>query len=163
MSPESTYTWGFMKFLTSALLFISLGTSVLASENGPTFQDGQLKETNTGYTQLTWGIPSLDSTKSPAEYELQRAKNQSFDDAQTIYRGPNHSIFISGLNDGQYYYRVRRLNTSLTENWSETLELKVSHQSLTTSLVLFFLGLLSFMAIVFTIIKGHKQSEARSA
>lgn len=108
-----------------------------------TNQDLQL-ESNSGYIQLDW------TAVEGGQYILQRSMQPDFANSQTIYEGPDHASFVSGLDNGTYYYRVG----DGAGQWSDTLTLTVEHQSMPLALTLFGLGFLVFALTVFVVIKG---------
>lgn len=110
-------------------------------------------DSNSGYMQLEWIGEGLVPT-----YILQQSENPNFKESKTIYEGPDQATFISGLDNGTYYYRVG----DEQGNWSETLTLNVTHQSLSLAYTLFGLGLLVFACTVFIVIKGVKTSAPTS-
>ncbi|UXX78622.1 fibronectin type III domain-containing protein [Reichenbachiella carrageenanivorans] len=108
-----------------------------------TNQDLQL-ESNSGYIQLDW------TAVEGSQYILQRSMQPDFTNSHTIYQGPDHASFVSGLDNGTYYYRVG----DDEGHWSDTLTLKVEHQSMPLALTLFGLGFVVFAFTVFVVIKG---------
>ncbi len=101
---------------------------------------------NTGYTQLYW------EKKDDFPIEVQQATNLEFGDAQTIYQGNNTSLFLSGLKNGEYFYRLR----SEDGTFSEPISLKVKHDSIQQAWLLFTLGAMVFGSIVFVILNGER-------
>ena len=100
-----------------------------------------------GYFQLSW------QTQQEARYELQQARNASFSDARTLYQGRDNASVISGLADGQYYYRLRSLPDG---SWSEGVAVEVKHHPLSRAFGFFTLGAAMFLATVGVLIKGAR-------
>ncbi len=98
-----------------------------------------------GHIRITWNLP-----KAGAEVELQQAQSNNFKHAKTVYHGPDGATFISGLENGTYYYRLRVDNGT----WSEPVALTVQHHSLRLALILCSLGAVVFALTVFVVVKG---------
>lgn len=110
-------------------------------------------------TQLQQGVLKLEWINSegaqPAQFEVQQATNEEFTDAKIIYQGFDQATFISGLNDGTYYYRLRATDGS----WSDSVSVTVKHHSLYLALVLLFVGAIVFFIVLGVIIKGVKNQQ----
>ena len=103
-----------------------------------------------GYFQLSWSAPS--STMAAADrFLLQQAENPDFNDAKTLYQGPDRASLISGLADRTYYYRVRLHDAT---DWSETLAVEVKHHALSRAFGFFILGAIMFLITTFVLLKG---------
>jgi hypothetical protein len=100
-----------------------------------------------GHIRLDWkGVKN-------AKYELQRALKSDFTDPVMLYRGPDQASFISGMDDGVYYFRVRE-----TEGvWSEVLTVQVAHQSLRLAFILFGIGGIVFLFTVIVVVNGARR------
>ncbi|MBS1257420.1 MAG: hypothetical protein MAG551_00464 [Candidatus Scalindua arabica] len=145
-----------MKLFSVAIFALLFSVPVCTEAQALAFQGNPLVESNTGYTRLSWG--RLENM----EFELQQSSSRSFNDVLSIYKGRDNTVFVSGLNNGRYFYRVRLLNDKLSQNsWSEIKELKVAHHSIKTALFLFLLGFTAFTFIIFVISKGHFQGQKR--
>ena len=94
------------------------------------------------------------SEKDIEGFELQQSTNKGFSDAKLIYFGPDKASFISGLENGVYYYRVRAQNG----DWSETLQVTVEHQSMKLAYTLFALGFVVFALTTFVVIQGAQST-----
>jgi hypothetical protein len=105
-----------------------------------------------GYFQLSWSAPSS-SSASPELYVLQQSENQDFNNAKTLYQGPDQASVISGLSNSTYYYRVRLADAP---DWSNTLAVEVKHHSLSRALGFFILGAMMFLATTFVLLKGAR-------
>lgn len=109
--------------------------------------DADVVEVTDGHIKLEWTVEGDGVT------ELQQSRASDFFTAKTIYIGPDRASFVSGLDNGNYYYRVRAAGGE----WSETLMVKVQHQSLELAFALFGIGGLVFLLTVFVVIKGARQ------
>lgn len=101
-----------------------------------------------GHIRLEW------NGEEDATFELQRAPTEDFTHPQTLYRGPDKASFISGLENGTYYFRIRELNA----DWSDTLTLIVAHQSLKLAFTLFGIGGVVFILTVVVVVHGAMQT-----
>ena len=129
----------FVLFISSGALFAQVIS--LTTERGGVSNDGRIK--------LIW-TASGDS----ATYETQQATDSAFAYPKIIYQGSDRASFISGLENGTYYYRVRSENSA----WSKTLTVTVQHHSLKLAWVLFALGAVVFLLTVWVVIKGSLTS-----
>lgn len=107
-------------------------------------------QSTSGHTKLEWsGMDGVD-------FEVQIATDKSFNSARSIYAGPDKATFVSGLADGQYYFRVRE-NTS---PWSQTLVLDVKHHSLALAISLFVVGFVVFGLTTWLVMDGARKTSA---
>ena len=111
--------------------------------------DSDQTTSSSGYIKLEWR-----SEIDAEEFELQQSTNKDFSDAKLIYFGPDKASFISGLENGVYYYRVRAQNG----DWSETLQVTVEHQSMKLAYTLFALGFVVFALTTFVVIRGAQST-----
>jgi len=136
--------------LTGLLLIAIRG---LGADTIPALRPSTGAVSRDGHVKLVWqhkgSVPGN-------VYELQQAKNASFTDARTIYKGPDRASFVSGLENDTYYYRVR-LNG---HSWSETVRIEVLHHSMRLTLTLVAIGAVVFLLTAWIIIKGANQTVA---
>jgi len=122
-----------------------------ASVAGPQL-DSDTTLSTAGYFRLTWrDVPG-------AEYELQQAQSDNFNDARTLYHGRDQASVISGLANGHYYYRI---GNTATGQWSEPLEIEVKHHTLTRAFGFFTLGAVMFLATLGVLISGTRRRGRR--
>ncbi len=116
-----------------------------------------------GYYQVSWqpGVAGV-SSKSDT-FELQLSSESSFNTARTIYRGPDRARVISGQPDGEYFYRIRLLNSNqASTDWSSPITVRVQHHSLQNAWWFFTAGAGAFFMILFFIVTAaHKGDEVR--
>ena len=105
------------------------------------------KLSTAGYFQLSW------QDESGLSYQLQQASYPDFRDAVTLYQGPDQATVISGLPDGDYFYRVRNED----ESWSKAFKISVKHHSLAKALGFFSLGAAMFIVMIVLLIKGARR------
>lgn len=131
--------WQGAALLLIALLALPAG-GVLAQ---PVLQTDTTLAT-AGYFRLTWPGAS-------GEFELQQAGTDDFQDARLIYQGPDTASVVSGLPDGDYFYRVRQRGET---RWSETLHIEVRHHPLNRAFGFFLLGAVMFAATLGILLHG---------
>ncbi|MCY4779405.1 hypothetical protein ORI89_07070 [Sphingobacterium sp. UT-1RO-CII-1] len=95
-------------------------------------------ETKQGVVKLDWTVSGQNSLEN---YELQEANTPSFTQPKKRYDGNDTGTFISGLKNGTYYYRVRKVG----DNWSNIVSVQIKHHSLTLAINLLILGAIVFI------------------
>ncbi len=111
-------------------------------------ETGTIKD---GYINIRWR-----SNDNSAIYELQQAADSLFKTSRTIYRGQDLASFISGLKDGNYYYRIRDTRLPL---WSKPLKITVQHHSMALATWLFCTGFIVFSITSGVIIWGNRDTQ----
>lgn len=104
-----------------------------------------------GYYQLNW------SGASTTSFQLQESRQADFAGAVTLYQGPDRATVLTGRPDGDYYYRLRILDTDGAGPWSDPLEVQVRHHPLARALLFFALGALVFLATLVAILAGNRR------
>lgn len=99
-----------------------------------------------GYFVLSW------DSESNANVRLQQATNSNFIETSEQELPPRGSLTVTGLRDGEYFFRIQRDSATL----AGPILVSVQHHSITRALGFFGLGLLLFSALVVTIIIGHR-------
>ena len=102
-----------------------------------------------GYFTLSWEADKQ-------AIELQEADNAEFAHAKTLYRGQDSATLVSGKPDGQWFYRLRRLDS---DAWSQTIDVEVAHHPLSRALAFLGVGILVFAAVAAVIVVGVRQTE----
>lgn len=104
-----------------------------------------------GYFVISW----TSASESDAPVILQQSPSENF--GTTISREfnlpANGSVTITGLNDGLYYYRAIHSGES---SFSNVVTVEVAHHSLQRAVAFFLVGLVLFLILVATIIKGNR-------
>ena len=101
-----------------------------------------------GYYQLSW------QHDIGSNYELQESTVADFSVAQTLYTGMDTASVISGKPDGIYYYRLRINNPQSA--WSEPVAVTVKHHPIERAFVFFTLGVVIFILVLVTVLRGNK-------
>lgn len=140
-----------LKLLLTGIFFLPLMSFTDADEVPPAFTLADEITSEDGHVKLTW-----DMAVANASVEVQQAQDKDFSNAKIIYSGPDNATFISGLEDGTYYFRLRKPESK----WSDSIKVSVQHHSLTLAFTLFGLGAVVFLLTVFVVIKGAVQASA---
>ncbi|MGF1491861.1 MAG: hypothetical protein ACFBSC_05275 [Microcoleaceae cyanobacterium] len=131
-----------------SLIFVFILYRPLSSIAAPNFTTDANLTSNTGYTQLVW-------EPSGGPVTLQQATDSEFSDPQTIYQGNNTALFLSGLENGEYFYRLQAEDGTI----STPVALEVKHYSIIEAWLWFALGAATFASIVFVILKGKEEEQ----
>jgi hypothetical protein len=113
---------------------------------------------SSGSIKLVWMVPDSMDLAGNHIFELQQSPDRDFDSLSVRYYGPDLATYISGLRNGIYHYRVRAILRGDTGSWSKTTVVSVEHHSLKLAFVLFGLGAIVFVAIVFIVVRGARNS-----
>lgn len=128
-------------------LFIILSPALQAAE----FRAEQNQiNSNDGHLKLEWDAPEN------IKVEVQKSETIDFNNPTLIYRGIDRASFISGLENGDHFFRVKEEGG----DWSSTLTIHVQHQSLQLAFILFTLGAVVFILTVFVVVKGSYRVKA---
>jgi hypothetical protein len=110
---------------------------------------------NDGKATISW--------RSPAEayVNIQQDHAKEFDTPSTLYRGKDSATVVTGLIDGDYYFRGRlEYADGRRSNWSQPLNIRVEHHSLARAFGFFSVGLVVFLATLLLIILGARRQGA---
>lgn len=121
----------------------------------PQFEKSAIESLN-GAALLEW---SGDTT---GPYELETSQDAAFDDVRVVYRGREPSAFVSGLLDGEHYYRVRASTEHSVGPWSTPATVSVRHHQASSVWPLFGLGACTFVLTV-AFIAGFARREGSAS
>ena len=126
----------------------------------PKFDMSLQNLSHAGHIKIVWNWPH----DQDVTFELQQADTATFNNAEVIYNGPDRASFISGLANGNYYYRLKAISDDgdSSSKWSKTVVLKVRHHSLALALSLAGIGAFVFIVTSAVVIKGSYQKESKS-
>jgi len=153
----------------STMIVLTILTLVLFSKQGRAasvtsharFINASPTKVDAGYVEIKWEADKvITEQEDDVEFVVEQSESEQFLTIKTIYNGPDKSTFISGLPNGEYFYRVRLGNES-PSTWSDPLVVRVKHYSHRFALSLFGLGFISFAGIVGVIWYGNKTQEER--
>ncbi|MCB0608812.1 MAG: hypothetical protein KDD12_13945 [Lewinella sp.] len=129
----------------------------------PRFTNDQGLVSESGYFKLIWA-----TGKEPAgvdnapEFLLQQSTDSNFGSPVVLYQGPDLATFISGLENGTYYFRLKAIDPQTREGsaWTAPLAVVVRHHPLALSLTLFGLGAIVFLATLAIVVSGARATRA---
>ena len=107
---------------------------------------GEVAPTNAeGHLTLRW-----EADGTPTEYQVEHAATSGFASPEVWYEGPATQTFISGLEEGDHFYRVRARGSESAAwgPWGESVGLTVEHQDMRLAWSLFGVGAVLFGSIV---------------
>ena len=120
---------------------------------GVVFKLPKENSTDFGYLRLTWEFQPEDA--DDYQVEVQQSTNKDFSKKKIIYKGGDRATFVSGLANGEYYFRIRTYNDAMGYgHWSDPVKLDVQHHSLELAFTLFGIGVVVFLATTALIIHG---------
>jgi hypothetical protein len=123
----------------------------------PQFENSPENLTESGYIKLSWEWMPGDGNSNSYEFELQQALDAQFLTSKPIYQGQDFASFLSGLKNGDYYYRVRVKEDGPWSEWSDPVMVEVKHHSLSLAFTLFGLGALVFLLTVGIVVQGNRE------
>lgn len=148
---------GLLFVLATTIVFLLPGFQAFSSDvETPEFDVPSEVSTNSGYKKIDWGDNTEDMDLT---YQLQQSESKDFKNAKTLYKGKDRATFVSGLPNGNYYYRVRAFKGQQKSDWSNTVVLRVKHYSLKLAFLLAAIGIVVFLLTVYIIIHGVRQQE----
>jgi hypothetical protein len=135
------------------LLFLS--TRIFADSTVPMNISSDHEIATAGYFQLSWGVVSNRAAAVTVnDYIVQKSTTPGFQDATVLYEGSETASLISGMKNGEYFFRVRRKDQA---EWSKPVRVQVIHHSIGTAMQFFLAGLLVFLVTLVVIVKGARQ------
>ena len=126
----------------------------------PKFEMDQQNITHSGHVKIVWKWMH----DQEVSFILQQADTANFSNAEIIYKGPDRASFVSGLPNGNYYFRLRAINSAdeMASSWSKPVVVKVRHHSLFLALTLAGVGAFVFVITTAVVIKGSYQKETKA-
>lgn len=147
-------------FLATGLLAVAAFSADRAPP--PIFENPQRIESSEGHTTLSWTLP--EDRPGVYHYELVSAASARFAQVEPRYKGPDLATFVSGLEEGETWFRVRAIGESGTAGpWSEPVSVAVDYASAAEVWRLLGLGMVVLIATVATILTGHRRRATESA
>ncbi len=99
-----------------------------------------------------------------SRFQLQWATHDDFSDADDYYRGPDLATYISGLANGNYYFRLREVRSGgPLSDWSGPVKVIVEHHSLHLAFTLFGIGGLVFVLTLLVVLRGAARTSKELA
>lgn len=138
--------------LIFTLSWLFFGTAIEASEAPFEISLSQTISSD-GVAELSWPVVS-----GQASVVVQKSQDPDFTQATILYRGSDSASVITGLMDGEYYFRARNeYPDGGFSAWSETVSLAVEHHSLTKATLFFAMGGVVFLATTLLITFGTRR------
>ena len=114
-----------------------------------------------GTLDLSWSLPGEVGIPSGQLVAFELEETLEGGETTVIDTGPHLSTALSGRDDGLYRYRVRAVpETGSAGPWSEPIELRVQHHSLSLAFTLFSIGAAVFLATAALVLIGHARSRS---
>lgn len=120
------------------------------------FTVDDVHETKKGAVSLEWA-----GEEEGLVYQLQSGRSEDFDDPLRRYEGRDTASFLSGLEDGRYFFRVRarRADASTWGPWASPVRVDSNHHAMDLALTLCVVGAFLFLCIaVFIVINSRSLS-----
>jgi hypothetical protein len=125
----------------------------------PRFVDGVAVSADEGHVVLSWTpAEGDDPAASRLIFELEQSADPAFGNHRLRHRGAERSFFVTGLPEGQVYFRVRAVSGETAGRWSETIAVDVVYPGRLEVLALVSVGCLVFLATVTAILVGWARS-----
>ena len=117
-----------------------------------------LIESEEGKAVLHWS--ASDAADSDVQFVVQQSTDATFPRPKKLYEGPDLGTVVTGLAEGDYFFRVREVVSAAApaEEWSETLTVRVKYPERKMVAMLMALGLVVFIGTVAVILVGHKRT-----
>ncbi|MFW5882829.1 MAG: hypothetical protein ACOCVG_00510 [Verrucomicrobiota bacterium] len=160
-----------VSFLGLAALFLAAG-SALGQSVAPVLKFSAPAESpdevSEGHVELRWTLVeegALDAEEAEGvRFQLEQATVADFSDATERYVGRDLGSFISGLAEGNYYFRVRAVAPSGEPGaWSEPMQVTVDYPNVRLVQTLLIAGAIVLVLTVGAIIAGHLKTKKESA
>ena len=101
----------------------------------------------------------LSSNEDGLRFALEQAPTERFARAEERYRGPDRGSFVSGLPEGDTWFRVRAIDEEGRAGaWSAPMRIEVAYPSPTLVARLFALGAAVLGCTVLAVALGHRRA-----
>jgi hypothetical protein len=113
--------------------------------------------TSEGHATLAWEMPGDAQRGVPdLTFELQQSTEPGFPSPRLRYAGPDWALFVSGLREGETYFRVRARDANGTVGpWSQPITVDVAYPGRGQVLLLLAVGCVVFVATTAAIVAGR--------
>jgi hypothetical protein len=110
-----------------------------------------------GHFSLAW-VSDLDG----GFFRVESSPSEDFAGAVVYYEGPQRQAYISGLEEGEHYFRIAAKTEKDADwsDWSDSASLTVSHHDLGVAFVFAGIGAVLFGCIVAFVIIAPRKVEA---
>lgn len=112
---------------------------------------------------IQWA-PADASASADVSFQLQTSRAADFAEGTMLYEGPDRGTVVTGLPEGDYFYRVREMSASgVASEWSSPLTVRVDYPGRGGVTLLMGLGLVVFLATLTAIAMGHSRCVSERA
>ncbi len=141
--------------LLICLMLLFPAATSLAEDRAPFRIDLTPNRSNDGMARLSWSL------EEGAKVQIEQDLDPGFAEPRSLYQGSDRASVITGLPDGAYHYRGRRMYPDgSTSAWSEPVTLEVKHHTLARAAFFFSVGALVFLATTALILIGNRRTGA---
>jgi len=143
----------------------ALAVLALAAAGGPaaavppraSFDGADTITTTEGHATLSWSVDG--PARQDLRFALEQAPTARFARAEERYRGPDRGSFVSGLPEGDTWFRVRAIDAEGRAGaWSAPVRIEVAYPSMTLVARLFALGAVVLGCTVLAVALGHRRA-----
>lgn len=130
------------------------------SDTGFSEPTGQQVKSEDGTVSLAWNSQEADRV-----YEVRRWEAKGDAEGVLVYEGSDTASYLSGLPEGVFTIKIRSRSSEgrFTEWPQDGLEVTVAYIDLGLVKLLMGAGLVTFIAIVGTIVAGHRRHSVAAA
>lgn len=114
-------------------------------------------ELGAGHFSLAW-----ESDADDALFIVESSPSEDFAGAVVYFEGPQRQAYISGLEEGEHFFRIAVRNSPEDDwsEWSEPASLTVAHHDLGVAFAFAGVGAVLFLCIVGFVIVAPRRVEA---
>lgn len=139
-----------MRPLFWSVLVLALTNPAFGKVPSAIFDSSIPSKSYSGHFKISWRPQTLQRV---VKYRLERSSAVTFLSSELVYEGEETSTFLSGLENGSYFFRV-----SANEGaWSKVASVEVKHFNSGFAILLFVIGLFTFLGIVAVIWHGNSK------
>jgi hypothetical protein len=143
--------WHPMGFALLAAACLSL-TQASALANTSISLQSSTQQSTDGVVRLSWEVSEA------TRVHIQQSNDADFRQPRTLYRGKDTATTITGLPDGDYFFRISDASEGAsTANWSEPVRLQVRHHSLSRAFGFFTIGVVVFLGTLALVVNGSRR------
>ena len=146
----------------AAFAIITLFQILPASALAASFEEpgGETYASEDGTVPLVWGSNDVGSDVDRV-YEVRRWSEGGPADGTYVYEGEDTASFVSGLNEGEYTFRIRskRAGGTYPEWGDERLVVTVDYIDMSKVWPLMGAGSVCFVVLILTVVLGHRAAK----
>lgn len=144
---------------------LAIMPSFLAAQTSFIEPEGDVYVTDDGTVALAWEPGTPETEGGDLVYEVRRSASPDFTDPVFVYEGQDTASFVSGLPEGNYYFKIRaRSIDGEFPPWGEAyLLVTVDYIEPGIVILLMSAGLVTFIAVIASIVMGHRAAKREPA